>query len=241
MDTDSTKNFPMREAYPFAAANGLGDVAEEIRVMEVDWDRPYTTSVRRGYILREFERHGLLPAFIAQCWPVGDTPAGVAERRRCLRIADEYDAYVGGAMPPENDPDNEQAPSSVEFALEAHLRDFLAKNPDKIESGLRLHKTNETTGVEFPVEGGRIDLLAVDKAGKFVVIELKVSQGRNRALGQLLYYMAWVDKNLGNGPCRGIVIGSEISPELVMAIARTSGVSLRRYRMQFSVEPVGAA
>lgn len=235
MDAKNTKNFPMREAYPFAAANGLGDEAEEIRTMEIGWDRPYTTSVRRGYILREFERRGLLPKFIAQCWPAGDTPEGGAERRRCLRIVDDYEAWEAGEPPPDDPP----TPNATEFALEAHLRDFLAKHPDHIEPGMRLHKANETTGVEFPVEGGRIDLLAVDKAGKFVVIELKVSQGRNKALGQLLYYMAWVDRHLGNGPCRGIVIGSEISPELAVAISRTPGVSLRRYRMQFSVEEIG--
>ena len=241
MDNDNKKRFPMREAYAFAAAHGLAAEATKIRGMEIEWDRSYTTTVRRGYILREFERAGLLAKFTAQCWPAGDSAEGAAERRRCLRIADEYDAWMAGIGPEEPPEVGEPSPASAEFALEAHLRDFLAKHPDQIEPGLQLHKTGEVTGVEYPVEGGRIDLLAVDKAGKFVVIELKVSQGRNKALGQLLYYMAWVDKNLGNGPCRGIVIGSEIAPELIVAISRTPGVSLRRYRMQFSVEAVGAA
>src|ERR1039458_2415813 len=78
---------------------------------------------------------------------------------------------------------------SLEFALEAHLRDFLAKNLDRIETGLRLYASPERNGVEYPVGGGRIDLLAVDRNGKFVVIELKLSQGRKKTLGQLLYYM----------------------------------------------------
>ena len=49
-----------------------------------------------------------------------------------------------------------------------------------------MYDSPKRTGVEFPVEGGRIDLLAVDRNGKFVVIELKLSQGRNKTLGQLL-------------------------------------------------------
>ena len=120
--------------------------------------------------------------------------------------------------------------------MEAHLRDFLAKNLNHIESGLSLYQANERTGIEFPVDGGRIDILAIDKTGTFVVIELKLSQGRNKALGQLLYYMGWVDKKLGQKPCRGIIIASDISGELEIAASRVSGIELFRYKMNFSVE-----
>ena len=82
----------------------------------------------------------------------------------------------------------------------------------------------------------RIDILAVDSDRKFVVIELKLSRGRTKALGQLLYYMGWVDKHLGNGPCRGFIIANEISQELVTAVSRTQGVQLAKYQMNFSVE-----
>ncbi len=67
---------------------------------------------------------------------------------------------------------------------------------------------------------------------------MKLSQGRNKALGQLLYYMGWVDKTLGNGPCRGVIIASEIADDLVMAVARAPGVTLSRYRMNFAIEKV---
>jgi RecB family endonuclease NucS len=103
---------------------------------------------------------------------------------------------LGGHAPDE--PEGEAAEeTTLEFALEAHLRDFLAKNLGHIEPGLRLYEGNGRTGIEYPLEGGRIDLLAVDQSQKYVVIELKLSQGRNKALGQLLYYMGWVDQNLG--------------------------------------------
>lgn len=234
------KTFPIREAYVFAAANSLANEAAKIREMEIEWDRSYNTSVRRGFLLREFERRNLLSKFIAESWPLGDSPQGAAERRRYLRLADEYDAFLKGHEPADAPEEDSAAETSLEFALEAHLRDFLAKNLDQIEPGLRLYQANGVTGVEFNVDGGRIDLLAIDKLGKFVVIELKLSQGRNKALGQLLYYMGWVDQKLGGGPCRGIVIASEIADELVVAISRTPGVSLSRYRMKFSIEKVGA-
>jgi RecB family endonuclease NucS len=73
-------------------------------------------------------------------------------------------------------------------------------------------------------------LLAVDQEGKYVVIELKLSQGRNKTLGQLLYYMGWVDQHMGGAPCRGFIIASDITEELSIAVARVPGVSLPSIR-----------
>jgi hypothetical protein len=68
------------------------------------------------------------------------------------------------------------------------------------------------------------------------VFELKLARGRNKALGQLLYYMAWMDKYLGKGPCRGIIVAKEITDDLVLAARRVEGVSLYRYKLSVTVE-----
>ena len=103
---------------------------------------------------------------------------------------------------------------------------------------MTVYTSNGRTGVEFPVESGFIDILALDKQGKFVVIELKVARGRNKTIGQILYYMGWVDKNLGNGSCRGMIIAKEISPDLILATERVPGVYLHRYKLSVSLEQV---
>ncbi len=115
---------------------------------------------------------------------------------------------------------------------------FLAKNLGLIEKKLTLDASADQKGIEFPVDVGRIDLLAVDSNGKFVVIELKLSHGRQKALGQLLYYMTWVDEHFGKGPCRGIIVASEISDALRASIKRVPGVSVAKYNMSFSIEPI---
>src|SRR5262249_2401346 len=102
----------------------------------------------------------------------------------------------------------------------------------------RLHQQGGQKGIEFPVDDGRIDILAVDKDGRFVVFELKLARGRNKALGQILYYMGWVDKHLGNGPCRGIIVAKDITDDLILAVQRAPGVSLYRYKLSVSVEQV---
>jgi RecB family endonuclease NucS len=91
-------------------------------------------------------------------------------------------------------------------------------------------------GVEYPITGGRIDLLAKGKDGRFVVIELKLSRGRNKTLGQILHYMGWVDQELGNGPCRGYIVANEIPADLRLAVNRVPGVKLAEYKLSFAIQ-----
>jgi len=51
---------------------------------------------------------------------------------------------------------------SGQFAYETDLRNYLAKNLPLIESGLRLYEDEGITGIEFPVGGRFIDILATD-------------------------------------------------------------------------------
>ena len=203
--------------------------------MEIEWDRPYTSTLRRGYIAELFEKKGIFPLFKNQHWSNGNTPDGERLLRRYRKVKAQYEDFMG-----EGGSGNGEEPDLDEdrFAAESDLRDFLAKNLDRVEPGLRLFQHGEQTGVEFPVDGGRIDILAIDQEGSFVVFEFKLSRGRNRALGQLLYYMGWVDKNLGKGPCRGIIVAKEVTDDLVIATQRAADVSLFRYHLSVSVERV---
>lgn len=247
MTTDNAQidTLSLKAAYSFGVSRGLESEINEIRNMVIEWDSSYTSSLRRGYIVSLFEKRGIFEDFKAAHWAFGNTPTGDTRRRRLLRIKTQYEEFLAGRAPePDEHADTERGADpqeALEFALEAHLRDFLARNLDRIEPGLRLYTSGDRTGIEFPVDGGRIDLFALDRVGKFVVIELKLSQGRNKTLGQLLYYMGWVDQHLGNGPCRGLIVASEITEELSVAVARVPGVQLAKYRMSFAIEPVGAA
>lgn len=81
----------------------------------------------------------------------------------------------------------------------------------------------------------------MDRDKRFVVIELKVERGRNRTIGQLLYYMGWVDRNLANGrPCLGMIFAKEIPEDLVLAVERVPGVTLCKYNLSVTVETVAS-
>ncbi|MEI4980937.1 endonuclease NucS [Aeromonas caviae] len=129
---------------------------------------------------------------------------------------------------------------SSEFAYEHDLRDYLAKNLHIIEPSLKLYMDEGITGVEFPVGGRFIDLLAVDGSGNYVVIELKVSKGYDRVVGQLLRYVSWIKKNHAEPgqTVRGIIIAKQISEDLKLACSVVPSVSLYEYALSVAVTKV---
>lgn len=129
---------------------------------------------------------------------------------------------------------------STEFAYESDLRDYLAKNLQVIEQGLTLYEEEGITGVEFPVGGRFIDILATDKNNDFVVIELKVSKGYERVVGQLLRYMAWIQKNQAEPgqKVRGVIVARKISEDLILACSLTPNVELFEYELSPSLKQV---
>lgn len=130
--------------------------------------------------------------------------------------------------------------TSSEFAYEHDLRDYLARNLHIIEPSLKLYTDEGITGVEFPVGGRYIDILAVDGAGGYVVIELKVSKGYDRVVGQLLRYVSWIKKNHAEfgQQVRGIIIAKQISEDLRLACSEVPSVSLYEYALSVTVKQV---
>ena len=243
MAKDTQKSFPIDKAYAFAKKQGLEEQANKIHDFEFESLPPARElMIRKGRLIRLFEDNSIYTKFITECWPYGSTPDGQARHERCVRFADAYGDTEG-----DEEADIDDDTLSAAFAIEAHLRAFLAKgnNLNQVESGLKIYKQGDKSGVEYPIDdgNGRIDILAVDSSGGFVVIELKLGKGRNRALGQLLYYMGWVDLSLGNkaGPCRGLIIANDIPDQLKIAVSQTPRVKLARYQMTFSIEHVEAA
>lgn len=145
---------------------------------------------------------------------------------------------IGNPSEPEEETEREYQQTG--FAYESDLRDFLSQNLAIIESGLRLYEDEGIRGIEFPVGGRFIDLLAIDKHNNYVVIELKVSKGYDRVIGQLLRYMAWIEKNQAESTqkVRGIIIAREISDDLHLATSKIPDVELFEYDLSVSLRKV---
>ena len=137
--------------------------------------------------------------------------------------------------------DQEDNESVSEFAYERDLRNFLSKNLGIIEPGLRLYEEEGITGVEFPAGGRFIDILGIDKENRYTVIELKVSRGYDRVVGQILRYMTWIKRNQAEAgqAVRGVIIAREISKDLILACADQPNVQLFEYGLSVSLKRVG--
>lgn len=132
---------------------------------------------------------------------------------------------------------------SDSFAYEKDLQNYLAKNLGVVETGLRLYEEEGINGVEYPVGGRFIDILAVDSRGDFVVLELKVSKGYDRVVGQLMRYMAWINENLAEPQqgVRGVIVARELSQDLVLACSLLPNVQLFEYELSLSLKQINAS
>jgi hypothetical protein len=225
MSPEDTKALPLLAAYGFAAEHGLGPQAQTIRELPAD------SVVRRGHFVSLFEGAGIFAEFCSRHWAFSATPEGAKKLSRYRRAKEKFEESSPEGIDPATEASDEE---SDVFALESHLRDFLASHLDRVEPGLTLVEH----GVEYAITGGRIDILAKGSDGKFVVIELKVSRGRNKTVGQILHYMGWVDKELGNGPCRGYIIANKIPDDLQLAVSRAPGIRLAEYKLDFAIKPL---
>jgi restriction system protein len=139
-----------------------------------------------------------------------------------------------------SDPDVEDP---VSFALETHLEEFLVKNWDQTLLGKDYSifaEEGELIGQQYPTDAGIIDILAVSKDGKrLVVVELKRGRASDIVVGQTLRYMGFVGEQLASEDqsVEGIIIGLENDPRLRWALVPVPSIRFYRYRVDFHLIP----
>lgn len=135
-----------------------------------------------------------------------------------------------------NDEIENEVEESIEasVSLERDLHSYLIGRVNEIESGLVL----ADDGVEYQIDVGRIDLLAKDKDGTIVVIELKAGKAKDNALGQLLGYMGCLSASRDQQNIRGILVASSFDTRVVYAAKALPNVKLVKYQLAFSLEDI---
>ena len=136
----------------------------------------------------------------------------------------------------------EEKPVAVtSISVEKDLRKYLVVNLNSLEPGLRLYQNEEKSGEEYPIEAGkmRIDILAVDKADNFVVIELKAGIADLSTFGQVSAYMGWVKQNLANHKdVRGTIVANNFDEKIRYAISLVPNIKLKQYELKFEFKDV---
>jgi hypothetical protein len=175
--------------------------------------------------IRELLRLGLSRYQIAE--QVGVTPGQVSAIRAWVRMRRER-AEPAGA-------ESDEIVEAVEttFGLEQDLQDALRRNIAELEPGLTIIDGDRERRVK---SGGRIDILAKDRAGGTVVIELKAGRADRDAIGQLLAYIGELLDEAAS--VRGILVAAEFAPRAIAAARAVPNIRLVRYGIQFSFNAI---
>lgn len=115
------------------------------------------------------------------------------------------------------------------ISLERDIEDHLIHNLEAIEKGLKFVSRQYNTDV------GRIDILAKDTNGTRVVIEVKVGDAKDSAVGQVARYLGWFAKSDGK-PSRGMLVAAGFPEGVRYAASVIPNLTLHTYKVGFAFE-----
>jgi restriction system protein len=157
--------------------------------------------------------------------------------------ADEISKLLSGVeydVTTTNDPTVEEP--SV-FVLEKYLEDFLVSNWESTELGKAydIYQDENGTGQQYQTDSGRIDVLAVSKDGKeLLVVELKKGRASDSVVGQITRYMGYVTTELA-GPeqsVKGVIVALEDDQRLRHSLTVVPGIDFYRYEVSFKLTKI---
>jgi restriction system protein len=148
---------------------------------------------------------------------------------------------IGGATTPTLVATDATVEDPTAFALEKHLEDFLVENWPQTELGKEYdiyEEDGERVGQQYPTETGPIDILAISKDKKrLLVVELKKGRASDAVVGQALRYMGCVQEELceEGQTVQGVIIALEDDQRVRRALAMVPNVTFYRYEISFKL------
>ncbi|MBM3769912.1 MAG: DUF91 domain-containing protein [Acidimicrobiia bacterium] len=126
------------------------------------------------------------------------------------------------------------------FALEKHLEDFLVANWSQTLLGKKygLYNDGENFGQQFPTDTGAIDILAISKDKReLLIVELKKGRASDSVVGQILRYMGYIKEVTAEDHhrVRGVIIASEDDQRIKRALTVAPDVEFFRYEVKFDL------
>jgi hypothetical protein len=136
--------------------------------------------------------------------------------------------------------EDEESRVEASITFEADLGEYIVNNLDQIEEGLTIYSEEGLDGRQYNTDVGRVDILALDKNGNFVAIELKAGIAKYHAIGQILSYISWIRRNLaGKKEVKGIIIARDFDDKLKYATQELPNIALKKYNVRFEFQDVG--
>jgi restriction system protein len=157
------------------------------------------------------------------------------------RYGDELQKLLEGKAPAQLISNDESIENPTVFGLEKHLEDFLVANWDQLELAKKYQiyeEDGEKVGQQYETDTGPIDILAVSKDGKeLLVIELKKGRASDYVVGQTQRYMGYIKDQVAekDQTVKGLIIAFEDDLKIKRALSVAQNIEFCTYKVHFSL------
>ena len=156
------------------------------------------------------------------------------------KYSSEIDKFIGGESPIKISSSDSEIENPSMFALESHLEHFIIENWEQtiLAKDYDIFQDGELTGKQFQTDTGYIDILAISKDKKeLLVIELKKGRASDSVVGQIQRYMGYIkDEFLESGQkVKGIIIALENDTKVKRALSVTNDIDFYQYKINFDL------
>lgn len=153
----------------------------------------------------------------------------------------EIERLISGQEAPRLIVTDDDVEDPLVFALEKHLEDFLVANWNGTELGKDYdiyQEEGELIGQQFPSDTGPIDILAISKDKKvLLIVELKKGRASDAVVGQVQRYMGFVLEELAEDDqtVKGVIIAFDDDLRIRRALKVTKDIEFYCYEVSFTL------
>jgi restriction system protein len=177
----------------------------------------------------------------AMSQPLQRSTGSIGTVSNISKHAEELEQLLGGNAPLALVVTDSTVEDPTVFALEKYLEAFLIANWGKTSLGKRydiFEDEGELVGQQYPSDTGPIDILAISKDKKeLLVVELKKGRASDAVVGQIQRYMGYVMGDLAEEgqTVRGVIVALEKDLRLQRALSVTQNIDFYRYQVDFKL------
>lgn len=134
----------------------------------------------------------------------------------------------------QDDLDLEYSVENNNFSYERDLKNSMVLQIDELFPDYKIYGENNE-GVEYLIEGKRIDILLEKNDGQLLAIELKSGVANYKVFGQISMYLGLLMEQFPDKEIKGCIIAGEIDSTLLNASKLTDKISLMTYVMKLEL------
>lgn len=125
--------------------------------------------------------------------------------------------------------------SSNNFSYEKDLKKSMVTQITELFPEYKIYGENNE-GVEYLIEGKKIDILLENNDGNLFAIELKSGTANYKVFGQLSMYLGLLMHRFPDKKIRGCIVAGEIDNTLKSATKITELITLKTYKMKLVLQ-----